>query len=321
MTSGIWIRLLLICQEFKFLCERAKEAKGFIEQASLSPALLRFGEKRAFERGKNMGDNNNPQGISGFTLKMIAVISMFIDHLGATVLERILFGGSLGASAAIYVNAHWEALYQLYMVMRGIGRLAFPIYCFLIVEGFWHTRSVPKYAARLFVFALISEIPFDLAIRGKVWDLSYNNVFFTLFIGLVVIAGLRWCNEKICCIDENGNVRLGNLFLHGILSMCMIFAGMAAAEILFKCDYGAAGIITIVVIYLLRRHPKTAILAAVILLAVLSSELEIVALADVFVIAYYNGTRGKQSKYFFYAFYPVHLLLLAGICMLLGLGI
>ena len=79
----------------------------------------------------------------GFTLKMIAVISMFIDHLGATVLERILFGGSLGASAAIYVNAHWDGLHQLYMVMRGIGRLAFPIYCFLLVEGFLHTRSVP----------------------------------------------------------------------------------------------------------------------------------------------------------------------------------
>ena len=268
-----------------------------------------------------MDIENNQHGISGFTLKMIAVISMFIDHLGATVLERILFGGSLGASAAIYVNAHWDGLHQLYMVMRGIGRLAFPIYCFLLVEGFLHTRSVPKYVARLFVFALISEIPFDLAIRESVWDLSYNNVFFTLFIGLVVIAGLCWCSEKICCVDASGNLRLGRLFLRGILSMFMIFAGMAAAEEVFKSDYGAAGIIAIVVIYLLRRHPKTAVLAAVILLARLSSELEIVALADVFVIAYYNGTRGKQSKYFFYAFYPVHLLLLAGICMLLGLGI
>ncbi len=268
-----------------------------------------------------MGDNNNSHGISGYTLKLIAVISMFIDHLGATVLSRILFDGALGAEASMYVNAHWDALHQLYMVMRGIGRLAFPIYCFLIVEGFLHTRSVPKYAARLFVFALISEIPFDLAIRGKVWDLSYNNVFFTLFIGLVVIAGLRWCGERFSGIAADRSVRFGELFIRGMLSMFMIFAGMAAAEEVFRSDYGAAGIIAIVVIYLLRKHPKTAILAAVVLLARLSSELEIVALADVFVIAYYNGTRGKQSKYFFYAFYPVHLLLLAGICMLLGLGI
>lgn len=268
-----------------------------------------------------MGDNYNSHGISGYTLKMIAIISMFIDHLGATVLDRIIYGNGLGTAASMYVAAHLDALYRLYVGMRGIGRLAFPIYCFFIVEGLLHTRNLRKYAGRLLLFALISELPFDLAIRGTVWDLSYNNVFFTLLVGLLVIAGIRWCGERFSGIDEDSSFRFGELFIRGILSMLMIFAGMVIAEELLKSDYGAAGVIAIVVIYLLRKHPKTAVLAAVLLLTRMSSELEITALADVFLIAYYNGTRGRQNKYFFYAFYPVHLLLLAGICMLLGLSV
>ena len=248
------------------------------------------------------------RGISGFTLKMTAVVSMLIDHLAATVLARMLNCAS--ATKFPFVSEHWQEFYTLYEIMRGIGRFAFPIYCLLIVEGFLHTRSVAKYAARLFVFALISEIPFDLAFRKSLWDFSNNNVFFTLFIGLVVIAGIRWSGTHISCMDQDRNIRHGMLLLRGVLNMLFICTGT---------DYGAAGVIAIVVLYLLRNHPKTAFLVTIVLLAVLSSELEIVALPVVLLIAFYNGTRGKQLKYFFYAFYPVHLLVLAGICSILGL--
>ena len=91
-------------------------------------------------------------GISGYWLKLIAVISMLIDHTSAVILEQI------------------PGLENPAFLMRIIGRAAFPIYCFLLVEGFMHTRDREKYALRLGCFAAGSEIPFDLAFNGKVLD-------------------------------------------------------------------------------------------------------------------------------------------------------
>ncbi len=108
--------------------------------------------------------------LSGSDLKIIAVIAMFLDHLAATVLVRCLVTGVFWDQAA------W---YEVYQVMRNIGRVAFPIYCFLLVEGFIHTSDRRKYALRLFLFALISEIPFDLAFNAQVLEFGYQNVFFT----------------------------------------------------------------------------------------------------------------------------------------------
>jgi hypothetical protein len=265
--------------------------------------------------------NDKGRGISGFTLKMVAVVSMLIDHVAATVLERILILAGNNVQSYPLVSDHWQGFYILYNVMRGVGRLAFPIYCFLIVEGFLHTRSVAKYAARLFVFALLSEVPFDLAFQKSIWDMSYNNVFFTLFLGLLVLWGYDFIDKKIGVSREDGNVSVGKLLLRSILDLILLLAGAFVAEYVLKCDYGAAGIFVIVALYLLRNHPKTAFVVAVAVLTVLSSELELVAVLDVLLIAFYSGERGRQAKYFFYAFYPVHLLILSGICMLLGLGI
>jgi hypothetical protein len=260
-------------------------------------------------------------GISGFTLKMVAVITMLVDHVAATVLERMLILAGKDVTVYPLVSAHWQEYYNFYTVLRGIGRLAFPIYCFLIVEGFLHTRSVAKYAARLFVFALLSEVPFDLAFQKSFWDMSYNNVFFTLFLGLLVIAGIRYVNQQIACAAEDGGISFRSAVLRSLLNLVIIFAGMALAEVVLRCDYGAAGILTIVVLYEFRSHPKTAMALAAVLLTVLASELEIVALLDVLLIAFYNGRRGRQAKLVFYAFYPVHLLVLSAICAALGLGL
>lgn len=122
--------------------------------------------------------NVKQQGISGYWLKVIAVISMLIDHTSAVILEQI------------------PGLENPAFLMRIIGRLAFPIYCFLLVEGFYHTRSRAKYAGRLFLFALISEVPFDLAFSRRMWDFSSNNVFFTLLFGLLVIWGVEGIKQK-----------------------------------------------------------------------------------------------------------------------------
>ena len=122
--------------------------------------------------------NVKQQGISGYWLKVIAVISMLIDHTSAVILEQI------------------PGLENPAFLMRIIGRLAFPIYCFLLVEGFYHTRRRAKYAGRLFLFALISEVPFDLAFSRRMWDFSSNNVFFTLLFGLLVIWGVEGLKQE-----------------------------------------------------------------------------------------------------------------------------
>ena len=118
-------------------------------------------------------------GISGSTLKLIAIFTMLIDHIAATVILQMINNGIGG-----------QTLIDIYWVMRSIGRMAFPVFCFLLVEGFKYTHSREKYAARMFIFALISEIPFDLAINNTVLEFKSNNVFFTLLLGLLAIMGL-----------------------------------------------------------------------------------------------------------------------------------
>ena len=106
------------------------------------------------------------RGITGYALKMIAVISMFIDHLGATVVLGCLYSARYVTAAMresdrlldqllVWVNQNWSLSVSIYENMRLIGRIAFPIYCFLIVEGFLHTKNVKKYSLRLGIFALI----------------------------------------------------------------------------------------------------------------------------------------------------------------------
>ena len=118
-------------------------------------------------------------GLSGSTLKYIAIITMLIDHFGAAFF--IVFT-SFYAGTASFAQA--DILYQ---VMRGIGRTAFPIFCFVLVEGLYHTHDVKRYLLRLFVFALVSEVPFDLAFSDQILEFGAQNVFFTLLIGMLML--------------------------------------------------------------------------------------------------------------------------------------
>ena len=251
-------------------------------------------------------------GISGYWLKMIAVITMLIDHSAATILERILAQMPSWAPATV---DNWEQWYRLDLLLRGIGRMAFPIYCFLLVEGFHYTHSRRKYAARLFVFALISEVPFDMALNQSVLEFSYNNVFFTLFLGLLVIMAADWVMERFS--SDNLTSEIGRITLLVVIGM----VGCALASYVISCDYGASGVIAIYIMYLLRSKRELGFALAVVSLGVFSGELELLALLMLIPLHFYNGTRGKQHKYFFYAFYPLHLLLLALIAWGLGLGI
>lgn len=141
-----------------------------------------------------------------FILKLIAITSMIIDHYGAIFVTHEIF-------------------------YRYIGRLAFPIFCFLLVEGFIHTKDVKRYGKRLFIFALISEIPFDLAFYGEL-SFQHQNIFLTLFIGLVMMYFLEKSENKWNKIS--------------IISISMI------AAFILLVDYNIVGIIYILAFYMTK---------------------------------------------------------------------
>ncbi len=242
------------------------------------------------------------KGVSGSTLKIIAIVTMFIDHIGATILFRMI--QSYATTGITLGEWSYQELVQVYMAMRYIGRIAFPIYCFLLVEGMEKTRNRGKYALRLGMFALASEIPFDLAFSNKVLEFGYQNVFFTLFIGLVTMIVV----EKI----EQG-LKEATALLRYVTEILIVIPGALLAE--FLCtDYGAIGVICIMVLYLFRKNKISQIVAGC------GAFLwETTAPLAFIPIAFYNGKRGLKLKYVFYLFYPVHLFLLYLTCLLLGL--
>ena len=237
------------------------------------------------------------RGISGSTIKIIAIVSMLIDHIGAVVVYRYInYTYRQGNIAS-------DAIYDLYNLLRSIGRWGFPIFCFLLVEGFLHTRSVAKYALRLGLFALISEIPFNLAFSGQIFYPGYQNVFFTLFIGLLVMICFR--------AVERTNLHTA---VKALLFLAALIAGYFIA--VFLCtDYNGIGVCCILIIYFFRNNKSLQLLAGS-----LAFMWEVPAPMAFIPIAFYNGKRGLKMKYFFYAFYPVHLLLLHFTTCFLGLN-
>lgn len=228
---------------------------------------------------------------SGSTLKIIALITMLIDHVAATLLARILI-----------VNGYDEAVYDCYFVMRKIGRIAFPIFIFLMIEGFGKTHSKLKYVLRMAAFAVISEIPFDLAFSAEILEFSYQNIFFTLLIGMVVMWAFEYIGKK----EWNVWLQLG-------LCMLVLVVGMELAEVLHT-DYGAKGIMCIVIMYVFRWNRLMQIVAGSVAFL-----WEITAPLAFIPIAFYNGKRGLRLKYIFYVFYPLHLIILYLISMAWGM--
>lgn len=207
----------------------------------------------------------NRMQLNGGDLKRIAALTMLIDH-----------------TAVVLVSDP-----ALYWTMRLIGRLAFPIYCFLLAEGFYYTRHAGRYAAGLLLFALISEVPFNLAVMGRAFDPSAQNVFFTLFLGVAAMEGLqRW---------------RGTFWKQ--MSAVLIFAGAASW---LRTDYGAFGVLYPVMLFYLRDQPgKQRVFGCLAVCWEVTAPLAFVP------IGLYDGTRGRQRfKYIFYGFYPVHLLIL-----------
>ena len=231
-------------------------------------------------------------------LKFIACVLMLIDHLGA-------------------------ALFPETIILRLIGRVSFPIFAYLIAIGYSKTRSFSKYLYRLIIFAVVSQIPFSLAFSDNISIHSFLdflkfivgspnphlNIFFTLAIGLIAIH-----------VWDTGESRKGKIF--AILAL-----GLTAQA--FSTDYGIYGIAMILAFYIFKDNKiKTFISQTIVFIIFYASQILLISLdypgvsmkliwfnqalsllALIFIFRY-NDKKGKGLKYFFYAFYPIHLLII-----------
>lgn len=232
------------------------------------------------------------QFLNSNTLRLVAVLLMVSDHIWATAMS---FG-------------NW---------MTYIGRMAFPIFAFQIAEGFLHTKNFKKYALRLLAFAVISEIPFNLFYSSRWFNPYHQNVMFTLLLGLLAIKVIDNLKKDI----SPKNIGKSLLWL----------ALIAVGGTLGFVDYGFLGVLTVVMFYLCRGYRFTPILqligmilinivffeGQVFIFDVFGKTVEIpsqgFAVFSLIPIWLYNGKKGKSSKvlqYGFYAFYPVHMLIL-----------
>lgn len=223
--------------------------------------------------------------LSGSWLKVIAMSSMLIDHTA-----KLLLRHNEAFRETLFVVGRYAI--DRYYLLQCVGRWAFPLFCFLLVEGFLHTHDRKKYGRSLLLFALLSEIPWNLTHGGHLYGPT-QNVLFTLLLGyLALVAVERW---------EQGMMTAGRM------AVCVF--SLIAAGILLKTDYGFCGVSFILMLYLLRRN---ATLRAAVGCCFLPMHW-IAGLAFI-PIALYNGqrgfVRGAFGKYFFYAFYPLHLLVL-----------
>lgn len=218
---------------------------------------------------------------------------MLSDSIGFMLIEN----GMLYAQNPVYFNFALESeegrrLYFIANLLRTVGRIAFPIFAFLISEGALHTRNMKNYILRLIFFAFLSEIPFDLATRGVIYYPDYQNILFTFALGALSVAIM----EKAARLN--------------VILKIPIIAFFCVVAYLIKSDYGPVGILMIQIFYLLKEDRAIMFILGVILAAVESMGYACVsALAFVFIYLY-NGNRGEvPMKYLFYFVYPGHLLL------------
>ena len=217
--------------------------------------------------------------MTSFILKSIGVITMLFDHVGDAIIGKFSF-------------------------CNLIGRIAFPIFAFQAVQGYIYTKDLKKHMLKLFIFACISQIPFMLFLSTFTEEILTLNIFFTLFLGLLALFVYDKCKNKV----------LGFLFV--ILTSIIAY--------FIHVDYGAFGIllmfcfyffkdkkvpmaITTIVLCFLRFVPD--IIATPVLWYIYIQCAIFTALSLIFIL-FYNKKEGPKAKYFFYIFYPLHLLIL-----------
>ena len=223
-------------------------------------------------------------------LKRIAIVTMAIDHGAACLIFNSLIRPHIPISRT---GSLWN-LYQFYLFLRAVGRTAFPIFCFLLVEGFVHTHSRLRYIIRLLLFGLISEVPFDLCLYQTFWYPGHQNVMFELAMGV----GMLWAFDAVGKVRRihPPEVRLALQFLAAVPFILLAQT--------FHLDYDFRGMLLILLLFLLRDDRVLQCAAGAIIVGLW----EWPAVFAFLPLLLYNGQRGRQSKYFFYVFYPAQFM-------------
>ena len=228
--------------------------------------------------------------LSNFDLKLIAIITMTIDHIG------VVFGT------------------PFYNLLRSVGRLSFPIFAFLLTEGYVHTKSFSKYFLRLLVLALISEVIYDYVFFGSFIYIGANNIFFTLALGLLTLflldksKGLinRYFKDKV------------DLFIILPITYLLIIVIMGLMGEFLNFSYGMLGILVISFFYLFKDNFPLVVISVTLSTLILGEGMQYFSLFSLILIYFYNKKLGKKCKLFFYLYYPLHILVLGFIKMLMG---
>jgi hypothetical protein len=230
--------------------------------------------------------------MTAFTIKLIAITAMLADHLAV-------------AFPDIFPYA-----------FRYFGRLTFPLLAYLIAEGCRHTRSILKFMLRLFIFAIISEIPFDLVFYdGQINFFSDTNTFYTLFLGVTAIYVYKESNLPF--------------------SLAAV-VGLTGLAIWLKADYGVYGVAFIFTMYVIKQKKPRLITMAFFCCLIYSNVIIgllgigtvsqhsvlffLSCLLTVPVIGCYNGRRGLEMKWLFYLFYPAHLVVIIAVLHILDIS-
>lgn len=226
-------------------------------------------------------------------IKIIAIVTMVIDHIGLFFFPHLI-------------------------ILRYIGRIAFPLFAWLIANGAYHTRDIKKYASRIFILALVSQIPFIVANQRIGSSPFYLNVLFTLFLGLLAIYTIKKITNKFLWLP--------------------IALGYAEIANLLHTDYRAAGVLSIVAFYVFFKNKKLMIVSQTLLFLVLpyitflieqakkinlstiymDSDIEMYGLLGLFFIFLYKNKKETPTmKYFFYVFYPLQYIVIVAFQILL----
>lgn len=241
--------------------------------------------------------------ITSAALHILAMALMLCDHLWGTIVP----------------GNDW---------LTCIGRLAYPIFAFMIVEGYCHTKNLKKYVLRLLIFALISEIPFNLVTGGMPFNPGHQNVLWTFLIAIGVI----WLNERAA---KKGR----RLWLRILIAVSTVAAG-ALIGLVTMVDYYHVGVLTVLVFYFFRGRKWWCYLGQFACLVFLNFEmlggfgyvfnifgrevffarqgLAVLALIPIWLYRGKQGYYNKVMKYVYYVFYPAHLLLLGLIALVLS---
>lgn len=234
--------------------------------------------------------------ITSFTLHIIAMFCMVLDHAWATIIPGNVW-------------------------MNYVGRIAFPIFAFMTVEGYFYTHDFKKYLQRLFIFALISELPFNLMNSGSLVDPFHQNVLWTFIIALLCVSKI----DKIKKSSKSSAKKITQITL-------LVLAGALLGTIAMV-DFSGAGVLTVFVFYFFRGRDWKNILGQLLgiyfINFILIKNMDIpfmlfghefffptqgFAILALIPIWLYKGKQGPKNKviqYIYYGFYPAHILILS----------